>query len=108
MVAPVPLSPLSTTIARLDTDRVHYRRETLRLRAAAEADNALYDLLHRHDDQFDLSDALNLVVLSLATVADRSLLLATARIAGIAGITMDVAGFASLSIHPAALAALLS
>ena len=88
-----------------------YAAETPRLKAKAEVDDAQYDALNTHDDQFDMSDALISIAVSLAAVAalaeTRWLLVAAWGFGGF-GLLMGIAGFAGWAIHPNALASFLS
>ena len=81
------------------------------LRAQAEADQKTYDALNYHDDQFDLSDALTAIAISLlalASLTQRRFLFWIAIIAAAFGVVMGVAGLFSLRVHPDALSRLLS
>ena len=77
----------------------------------AQQDQKTYDSLNIHDDQFDLSDALLAIAISLlaltALTHKRWLFwLALLRTAG--GVLMGVAGLLGWALHPDALSALLS
>ena len=101
----------AATLATFDADAAHYAAEAPRLRAKAQADEARYDALNVHDDQFDLCDALLSIAISLAAVAaltETRWLLALAWVAGGFGLLLGIAGFAGWSLHPDALAAQLS
>ena len=70
-----------------------------------------YNSFNLHDDQFDMSDALISIAVSLAAVAalaeTRWLLFAAWGFGGF-GLLMGIAGFAGWAIHPNALASFLS
>ena len=53
-----PSAPARTALVSMDAEAAKYAAETPRLKAKAEADDAQYDALNMHDDQFDMCDAL--------------------------------------------------
>lgn len=98
-------------LASMDKEAKKYAAEAPELRAKAQADDAQYDALNTHDDQFDMSDALISIAISLAAVAalaETRWLLFTAWGFGAFGLLMGIAGFAGWMIHPDALANFLS
>jgi Domain of unknown function (DUF4337) len=81
------------------------------LRKLALADQATYDRLNLRDDQFDLSDALLAIAISLLAVTSLTRLwwlFAISMVPAGFGVLMGVAGLANWPIHPTALTALLS
>jgi ribosomal protein S13 len=81
------------------------------LKVQAEKDQATYDALNFHDDQFDLSDALLAIAISLLAVAALTQLwwlYAASLIPTGFGLIMGMAGLAGWAIHPGALIKLLS
>ena len=100
-----------TALVSMDAEAAKYAAETPRLKARAQADDAEYDALNVHDDQFDMSDALISIAVSLAAVAalaeTRWLLFAAWGFGGF-GLVMGIAGFAGWAIHPNMLASFLS
>lgn len=105
--APQVRAALST----LDASIAKYGKEGPQIQAQARGNEGRYDALNIHDDQFDLSDALISIALSLAAVAaltEQRWLLWSSWAAAAAGLVMGVAGFFGWSLHPDALAALLS
>jgi hypothetical protein len=106
-----PSAPARTALVSMDAEAAKYAAETPRLKAKAEADDAQYDALNVHDDQFDMCDALISIAVSLAAVAalaeTRWLLIAAWGFGGF-GLVMGVAGFAGWAIHPDTLAGFLS
>jgi hypothetical protein len=81
------------------------------LQKQALADQAQYDALNFHDDQFDLADALTAIAISLlalTSLTQRRWLFWVALTAAILGVIMGLAGLMSLRIHPDALSRLLS
>ncbi len=81
------------------------------LRKQAERDQVTYDGLNFHDDQFDLSDALIAIAISLLAVASLTqlpwLYVLSLVPAGF-GVLMGLSGLIGWSIHPDALTKLLS
>jgi hypothetical protein len=81
------------------------------LRAQATEDQQHYDALNYRDDQFDLSDALLAIAISMLAVASLTQLTwlyALSLVPAGFGVLMGVAGLVGLHIHPDALSALLS
>lgn len=79
--------------------------------AQANADQANYDALNYRDDQFDLSDALLAIAISMLAVSSLTQLLwlyLLSLLPAGAGVLMGVAGLVGLHIHPDQLSALLS
>ena len=106
-----PSGAARAALATMDVEAKKYAAEAPVLRAKAQADDAQYDALNVHDDQFDMSDALISIAVSLAAVAalaETRWLLFTAWGFGGFGLLMGIAGFAGWAIHPNALASFLS
>ena len=85
------------------------KKEELRLQAGK--DQELYDALNFHDDQFDLSDALLAIAISLLALTSLTRLwwlFGLSMVPAGFGILMGLAGLLGWSIHPTALVALLS
>jgi hypothetical protein len=81
------------------------------LRVAADADQKTYDALNYRDDQFDLSDALTALAISLlalTSLTQKRWLFAIAMVPTVLGVTMGLAGLAGWHLHPDALTRLLS
>jgi Domain of unknown function (DUF4337) len=81
------------------------------LKVQAEKDQNTYDALNFHDDQFDLSDALLAIAISMLAVAALTQLwwlYAVSLIPALFGFVMGLAGLAGWGIHPGALIQLLS
>jgi hypothetical protein len=81
------------------------------LRTAAIADQSTYDALNYRDDQFDLSDALTAIAISLLAITSltqKRWLFGIAMIATALGILMGLAGLMGWHLHPAALTQMLS
>ena len=92
----------------LATDQTQKKEE---LKAQAEKDQGSYDALNFRDDQFDLSDALIAIAISLLAVASLTQLgwlYALSLLPAGSGVLMGVAGLLGLGIHPDALIKLLS
>lgn len=96
---------------RLKTEMAKYRAEIPALKAKAEGFQGQYDALNVHDDQFDASDALISIAVSIAAVAALVEIPAALWAAwgfGALGVTMGLAGFLGWSMHSAFLSKLLS
>jgi hypothetical protein len=81
------------------------------LRVQAEQDQGTYDTLNYRDDQFDLSDtliALAISLLALTSLTHKRWLFYVAMIPTALGVFMGVAGLAGWHVHPDAIAKLLS
>ncbi|HYP32881.1 MAG TPA: DUF4337 domain-containing protein [Burkholderiaceae bacterium] len=79
--------------------------------AQADADQKNYDALNYRDDQFDLSDALLAIAISMLAVSSLTQLLwlyLLSLFPAACGVLMGVAGLAGLHVHPDRLTALLS
>lgn len=86
-------------------------RKKEELRVLAEKDQATYDALNFHDDQFDLSDALLAIAISLLAVASLTQLwwlFGVSLVPAVFGVLMGFSGLAGWSIHPDSLIKLLS
>ena len=95
----------------LDSEIAKYTKEAPQVQAQAKDQEGLYDALNIHDDQFDMSDALISIAVSLAAVAalvEKRWLLYIGWVAGGFGVIMGLAGFLGWSIHPDFLAKFLS
>ncbi len=101
-------APLIAKYTALIADQQVKKEE---LRKLALADQATYDALNFHDDQFDLADALTAIAISLlalTSLTQRRWLFWVALTAAILGVIMGLAGLMSLRIHPDALSRILS
>ena len=81
------------------------------LRVQAEQDQATYDALNYRDDQFDLSDALialAISLLALTALTHKRWLLLVAFVPIALGVLMGLAGLLSWHVHPGAITRLLS
>ncbi len=81
------------------------------LKVLAEKDQITYDALNFHDDQFDLSDAMLAVAISLLAVASLTQLwwlYAISLVPAGFGVLMGLSGLIGWGIHPDALIKLLS
>ena len=85
------------------------KKEELRLQALQ--DQATYDALNFRDDQFDLSDALIAIAISLLAITSLTQLwwlYGLSLVPAAFGVLMGAAGLAGWSLHPGALIRLLS
>jgi ribosomal protein S13 len=81
------------------------------VRAQAERDQVTYDASNYRDDQFDLSDALLAIAISLlaiTTLTGQRWLYMAAMVPTLIGVFFGVAGLAGLPFHPAWVMGLLS
>ncbi len=81
------------------------------LRLAAESDGKQYDSLNYRDDQFDLSDtliALAISLLALTSLTKKQWLYWVAMVPTALGVLMGLAGLLGWQIHPDAISRLLS
>jgi len=88
-----------------------YEQEKAEIKANAEGLQKEYDRLNVHDDQFDMAEATASIAIALfgvtALTQKRRLLYVAWAFSGI-GVTLGLAGFFGLSLHPDFLARLLS
>ena len=85
------------------------KKEELRLQA--EQDQRTYDSLNYRDDQFDLSDtliALAISLLALTALTHKPWLYNVALVATVGGVVMGLAGLLGWHLHPDALSRALS
>ena len=85
------------------------KKEELKRQAAQ--DQATYDALNFHDDQFDLSDALIAIAISLLAITSLTQLrwlFALSLVPAGFGILMGLSGLLGWGLHPTALVRLLS
>ena len=85
------------------------KKEELRLQAGK--DQELYDALNFHDDQFDLSDALLAIAISLLALTSLTRLwwlFGLSMVPAGFGVLMGLAGLLGWALHPSALVKLLS
>jgi len=98
-------------LADYDTKIRIYEQEKAEIKKTAEGYQKEYDRLNTHDDQFDMSEALNSVAIALlgitALTRKRRLLYVAWTFAGL-GVVLGIAGFAGLGFHPDFLARWLS
>ena len=98
-------------IARYDTLAREQAQKKQDVMAQANADQKNYDALNYRDDQFDLSDALLAIAISMLAVSSLTqllwLYLLSLLPAGF-GALMGIAGLVGLHIHPDRLSSLLS
>jgi len=104
-------SATDAEVARLTREAAKYQAEIPRLRTEALGFQAQYDALNVHDDQFDASDALISIAVSVAAVAALVEVPAALMVSwgfGALGLVMGLAGFLGWSLHSAALSRMLS
>jgi hypothetical protein len=114
-LAGIKLSSGSEAARAAESDRLggklaKYTAESGQLMVKAQGEDARYEILMLHHDQFDMAEALNSIAIALAAVAaltDLFWLLCVSWGFGACGVLMTLAGFAGSSIHPDFLARLL-
>jgi hypothetical protein len=98
-------------IAMYDGLAIDQAKKKEELRLQAEQDQKTYDSLNYRDDQFDLSDALialAISLLALTALTHKPWLYWLALLATVAGVVMGLAGLLGWHLHPDALSRLLS
>ncbi len=101
---------VATEMARLQKQIDRYESKSAALMKKAKDNEALYEELNVHDDQFDLSDALLSMALALSAVAALTAIewvLYVGWAFSAAGLLMGIAGFAGWGIRLEFLSALL-
>jgi hypothetical protein len=108
---PAAQAAWSDAIGRYDAIAKDQARKKDDVRKQAEDDQKNYDALNYRDDQFDLSDALLAIAISLLAVASLTQMLwlyVLSLVPSAFGVLMGMAGLAGWRIHPDALSSLLS
>jgi hypothetical protein len=108
---PAQKAPYQEQIAAYEALAKSQAQKKDELKAQAEQDQSNYDALNFRDDQFDLSDALIAIAISLLAVASLTelpWLYLLALVPSGFGVLMGAAGLAGWNIHPDALIKLLS
>ena len=98
-------------ITKYDTLAKEQAQKKQDVMAQANADQKNYDALNYRDDQFDLSDALLAIAISMLAVSSLTQLLWLYLLSLVPagfGVLMGVAGLVGLHIHPDRLSSLLS
>ena len=101
----------AAAIAKYDALAKEQAEKKKALMAQAQDDQATYDTLNIHDDQFDLSDALLAIAISLlalTALTHKRWLYGMALVPTAFGLLMGVAGLLGWALHPDALTKLLS
>jgi chromosome segregation ATPase len=110
-LAAAPAALLDKKIASY-TDKVkRYEKEKDEIKKQAEAAQAEYDRLNVHDDQFDLSEAalsIAIALLGVSALTRKKWLVGLAILFAGFGVLMGLAGFLGWSLHPDAIAKLLT
>ena len=109
--SPAAQAKAAPLIARYTALAAEQKEKKAELQKQAIADQAMYDALNYHDDQFDLADALTAIAISLlalTSLTQRRWLFWVALTAAIFGVVMGLAGLLSWQLHPDALSHLLS
>jgi hypothetical protein len=101
----------ATAIARYDSLSKDQGQKKDSVRKSALQDQITYDALNYRDDQFDLSDslvALAISLLALTALTQRRWLFFIALVPTLLGVLMGLAGLLAWRIHPDALSRMLS
>ena len=110
--APAAAQPaLAPAIARYQALVADQKAKKDSLRIAAGDDQKSYDAFNYRDDQFDLSDALTAIAISLlalTSLTQKRWLFAVAMIPTALGVFMGLAGLLGWHVHPAAITQMLS
>ena len=110
-LAPAGRQLLDRKIAEYQAVAQRYEKEKETIKAQADGYQKEYDRLNVHDDQFDMAEAAMSVAIALAGVTAltrKRWLLGLALLFAVFGGVLGVAGFLGWSLHPDALARLLS
>ena len=90
-------------IAENEQKLAHYESEKAQLKKTAEAFQAEYDRLNRHDDQFDMAEASTSIAIALFAVTaltQKRRLLYVSLVFAAFGLVLGTAGFLGLGLHP--------
>lgn len=101
---------LDGVIAKYEANVKRYETEKNEIKTQAEGHQKTYELLNRHDDQFDLSDAALSVCIALfgvTALTQKRWLLAFAVVFMLFGFFFGVAAFFRWDVHPETLTSLL-
>jgi hypothetical protein len=104
-------SAMDSVIARYRALVADQKAKKDSVRTQAADDQRTYDALNYRDDQFDLSDALTAIAISLlalTSLTQKRWLFAVAMIPTVLGVFMGLAGLLGWHVHPAAISQLLS
>ena len=105
------LGPLDSAITRYKALVLDQSTKKDSLRVQAEQDQKMYDALNYRDDQFDLSDtliALAISLLALTSLTHKRWLYWVAIVPTALGVLMGLAGLLGWHVHPDAISQLLS
>ena len=108
---PANAAPFQAAAVRYDSLAANERAKKEQVRKQAEQDQVTYDALNFHDDQFDLSDALAAIAISLLAVTSltqKRWLYLLAMLAASIAVVMGLAGLLEWQLHSDLLARLLS
>lgn len=111
VAAPADRAGVDSSIARFDALAKDEAAKKDSLRLQAQDDQKTYDSLNYRDDQFDLSDtliALAISLLALTSLTKKEWLFWVAMVPTVLGAFMGLAGLAGWNVHPDAITRLLS
>ena len=104
-------SAMDSVVARYRSLVADQKAKKDSLRTAAADDQKSYDALNYRDDQFDLSDALTAIAISLlalTSLTQKRWLFGVAMIPTALGVFMGLAGLLGWHVHPDAISQMLS
>jgi hypothetical protein len=110
-LSPAALALLDKKIALYTAQVQKYAKEKEDIKKEAEGAQAEYDRLNTHDDQFDMSEAglsIAIALLGVSALTRKKWLVYFALIFALFGVVLGLAGFMGWSLHPDALARILS
>jgi hypothetical protein len=102
---------MDPVVARYRTLVADQKAKKDSVRTQAAEDQRTYDALNYRDDQFDLSDALTAIAISLlalTSLTQKRWLFAVAMIPTALGVFMGLAGLLGWHVHPGAISQMLS
>lgn len=111
IVLPTGTKVFLASATRYDSIAANESKKKAEVRVQAEGDQKTYDLLNYRDDQFDLSDAMAAIAISLLAVTaltHKRWLFGVACVPTFIAILMGLAGLLQWQLHSDALAKLLS
>src|SRR4029078_4473553 len=111
VAAPGDRAQIDSSIARFEALVRHQATKKDSRRLQAQQDQRTYDSLNYRDDQFDLSDtliALAISLLALTSLTKKGLLFLVAMVPTALGAFMGLAGLIGWNVHPDSITRLLS
>jgi|SRR6185369_8624113 len=110
-LSPASLALLDKKIAFYTAKAKNYGKEKEDIKKEAEGAQTEYDRLNIHDDQFDMSEAglsISIALLGVSALTKKKWLVYFALVFALFGVVLGLAGFMGWSLHPDALARILT